>query len=492
MKAALNQPGVLIIEGTEVRDWRETLRKRVEGYQYTPQFKNQVWDGYWRPGSEPKYVKNNSWRMKVGRGLLARFCDDFPQVIVADHSPLPSALNFSSFDLGDLRDYQKRSLALIATERYGRIALATNAGKGAIIAIAAAAAVKAGYKVGIFCDEVSVFHALKEEVKKWAPETELGLVEAGRNDVPTQDVVLAMVPTLDRRRTQPDWSRWLHNIGMALLDEADRATATRWRKIIRKMPDNHFRIGFSGSFMAKDTSDTMLQEEIMGPVLIRVRNKELVERKISARPFVQLIPHTVRIPWIALSQWHNMGGAERRLWIYDQTVVYNDSRHELITQLLHPDEANAVVVNRIVHGENLAEILPDSVYLQGSDSKEHRLEVLERFKNGEFQNLITTKILDRGTNLLGHTVGLIFASGEGSDVQTLQRIGRGLRRGDGKEFLFLRDVIDRGHRYLERATKKRMLVYNEEDFDVRIIFPEDIGWGMSAHSPNKDREAASA
>ena len=77
-------------------------------------------------------------------------------------------------------------------------------------------------------------------------------------------------------------------------------------------------------------------------------------------------------------------------------------------------------------------------------------------------------ILDRGTNRLGHAIDIIFASGEGSSRQSLQRIGRGLRRTGGKEFLRLLDVIDQGHRYLHVAAKKRITLYHAEGFEVVI------------------------
>jgi superfamily II DNA or RNA helicase len=75
--------------------------------------------------------------------------------------------------------------------------------------------------------------------------------------------------------------------------------------------------------------------------------------------------------------------------------------------------------------------------------KEERISVLDDFQAGRVRVIVVTKILDRGTNRLGHTDDLIFASGEGSTTQTLQRIGRGLRRGGGKEFLRLVDIVDR-------------------------------------------------
>ena len=126
-------------------------------------------------------------------------------------------------------------------------------------------------------------------------------------------------------------------------------------------------------------------------------------------------------------------------------------------------------MRRIDHGSALEDTIPGSCFIDGSASKKFRREVLDDFEAGKFPVLIVTKILDRGTNRLGHATDLIFASGEGSRRETLQRIGRGLRRGGGKKDLRLHDIIDRGHKYLHSSATKRVRLYDREGFDVEIV-----------------------
>src|SRR5690606_758639 len=109
-----------------------------------------------------------------------------------------------------------------------------------------------------------------------------------------------------------------------------------------------------------------------------------------------------------------------------------------------------------------------------------RLEALEAFQRGEVHVLVVTKILDRGSNRLGTVADLIFASSEGSGTQVLQRLGRGLRRGNGKATLRLVDVMDvvdtkvkdkryaNAGGYLAAAAKRRLQVYATEKFEVRM------------------------
>lgn len=459
------------------------MRRWSEGAQFTPQFKRKVWDGYVYPGTF-----DHSARLTMGRGLLERALHDLNATIVGGPPAVPLiSLDARAPILADLRDYQKEALETIFRKKWGCIALATNAGKGAIIALAAKAISESLDRVLICCDEVSVFDALEEQIRKWAnlyPATiTAGLrVPPKPNDCP---IVLAMVPTLYRRIRKkiteivngkkkvryeclPEWKEWLEETRAVFLDEADKATSQSWQWLLRYLPNTDFRIGTSGTFPSEENLEELTIHETIGPILQKVRNIELVERGISARPTVEMCPYEQQIELPPRNEWREMDGPTRRLFVYEQGVVLNEERHRFIADLLEPDQPNAVVVNYLEHGRQLEQILPDSVFLSGDDPPEVRRAVLDRFKKGEFKTLIVSKILDRGTNDLGHAVGLIFASSQGSDRQTLQRIGRGLRRAGGKEFLFLKDIIDRGHKYLEKASKQRVVLYNEEGFDVRI------------------------
>lgn len=401
------------------------------------------------------------------RGFLSRILTELPVVVAVPpfipQIPPPHA--------PDLRDFQQEALRLIFEKRWGRIALPTNAGKGAVIASAAKHFAEHKMTALILCDEIAVFKALKEEVNKWSGMKPI-LVEAGAKDIPKRgSIVIAMVPTLLRRKDEA-WLNWFSLVEAVLLDEGDKASSKSWQDLVNRCENSHYRIAFSGTFMDGEVSPgELILSELIGPVMMRRKNADMIALGISAKPFVELIPFTQRIDTLDIPPgkvWGEMKGAERRAWVYDRGIVHNQERHQMIASLLHTDYANAIIINYIPHGKELEAIIPSSVFLSGSDVKERRDEVLDAFKRGVFQTLIVSKILDRGTNDLGHAAGLIFASSMGSDRQTLQRVGRGLRRTGGKQFLYLKDVIDRGHPFFDSQSRKRVMLYNEEGFEVTI------------------------
>ncbi|MEA2089595.1 MAG: DEAD/DEAH box helicase family protein [Thermoproteota archaeon] len=64
--------------------------------------------------------------------------------------------------------------------------------------------------------------------------------------------------------------------------------------------------------------------------------------------------------------------------------------------------------------------------------REERKEILDRFKAGRYRVIVTSQVLDEGVDVPDATVGLIL-SGTGSSREYIQRLGRILRKREGKQ-----------------------------------------------------------
>jgi superfamily II DNA or RNA helicase len=495
---------VSVFGDERLRLWQEQEKVMTPGAEWTQLYKKGKWDGWWRPGVVTKY--SDTWELRITRGLLPRVEAALGErlLVLPTKEEQAHILDFVQREeavWSTLRDYQQEAFLHAAGREWGRIAYATNAGKGAVIALLARYAARRNIPVLILCAEKAVFDALEGELDQWGRLTPFKL-KGGSTTTPLLlthahvPVTLAMVPSLTRRlnpkRTPPEevneWRAWAHTIGMVLLDEADQATAEGWQRILRATKRTRWRLGFSGSFPEAKTYEDWKLEESIGPVLSTIKNMELVARDISARPTVHVLRHDASYtlwPPPEWPTWRALSGPAKRLWAYDKGIVFNAVRHKIIRDLIRPSVPTAIVVNRLEHGHQLAAAIPGSVFLEGATTEPERLTQLEAFKRGEFSVLIVTKILDRGTNRLGFAEDIIFASGEGSTRQTLQRIGRGLRRHNGKQSLRLVDIVDmvstealdtgpRSTRfrkvaeYLATAVRQRLELYNSEGFEVVV------------------------
>jgi superfamily II DNA or RNA helicase len=74
-------------------------------------------------------------------------------------------------------------------------------------------------------------------------------------------------------------------------------------------------------------------------------------------------------------------------------------------------------------------LIPAITYLT---PKEERREILENFRKGKYNTIVTSQVLDEGIDVPDATVGYIL-SGTGSTRAYIQRLGRLLRKVEGKQ-----------------------------------------------------------
>ena len=70
-----------------------------------------------------------------------------------------------------------------------------------------------------------------------------------------------------------------------------------------------------------------------------------------------------------------------------------------------------------------------------------RKDFLERFRQGEYPVLVTSKVLNEGVDVPEANIGIVV-SGSGCTREHVQRLGRILRRAEGKEAVLYELVSD--------------------------------------------------
>ncbi|KKL09038.1 hypothetical protein LCGC14_2569870, partial [marine sediment metagenome] len=147
--ANLLSPVEVSITGPEeLLEWCEEQTLFVPGYKFTPRFKHKKWDGKYTPGKWCRAHSPGVWELRGSRGLIGRL----GQTHSVERSTrdkehwerLRSAVEhwalyhpkLAMFDTPE-RKYQEEAILRGLLTQWGRVALATNAGKGACIALCA-------------------------------------------------------------------------------------------------------------------------------------------------------------------------------------------------------------------------------------------------------------------------------------------------------------------------------------------------------------------
>jgi superfamily II DNA or RNA helicase len=85
--------------------------------------------------------------------------------------------------------------------------------------------------------------------------------------------------------------------------------------------------------------------------------------------------------------------------------------------------------NRLVHQISDEFLIPCITYLT---PKDERIEVLDAFREGKYKAVVTSRVLDEGVDVPDATRAVIL-SGTGSSREFIQRLGRILRKREGKK-----------------------------------------------------------
>jgi superfamily II DNA or RNA helicase len=99
-----------------------------------------------------------------------------------------------------------------------------------------------------------------------------------------------------------------------------------------------------------------------------------------------------------------------------------------------------------------------------------RQDIMERFRDGIYRVLVTSKVLNEGVDIPDASIGVIL-SGSGSAREFIQRLGRILRRGDNKQAI-LYEVIARETREERVSERRREPLSPAVDSDTPTLFPD--------------------
>ena len=379
---------------------------------------------------------------------------------------------------GELRDYQIEALEALRENGWrGIVALPTGSGK-TVIAIAALAEL---------AERTLIVTYTKEQMFQWADMLQkftnlrrehIGLYYGERKrlapiTVSTYQTAYRHIPRLAPLFTT------------LIIDECHHLPAERFRHIARNAFSLH-RIGLSATVVREDGKHVELFP-MLGGVVYHKQPGELSEQGFLA-PYriieekVELTPPERKeyLSYLEAYRRFAMGrrfeqllDLARRGDRYAQLALKAHARMRMVVQMsenklkkvreivskeLRRGSKILVFTQYVEQAKKLGEILGSPVLIGELDTATRR-RVLEDFKSGRSRVLVVTTVGDEGLDLPDANVG-ILVSGTGSRRQFVQRLGRLLRPGQGKEAR-LYEIIVKGTQEERQARRRKKLGLDE-------------------------------
>lgn len=277
----------------------------------------------------------------------------------------------------------------------------------------------------------------------------------------------------------------LNNTRAVVCDEAHRAGAESYWKVFHYLTNARVKVGLTGTLDKTKKISMAHIRGLFGKDLVKVTNKQMIERGVSARPHIRLVPIDEptdlepRIQATMMAKGYSQLPTADLLSYqiaYDLGVVHNEYRNRVVAELAYKasskldKQAVLIMVTSIEHGELIGEQLDklgaEYQFLQGKDDSATREKAIDDIVSGKLKIVIATKIFEAGIDIPNLKV-LILCDALKSYISVIQKIGRVLRVMPDKRDVFIFDIVDRTQNSLFKHAQDRVRYYKDEGFEVK-------------------------
>jgi superfamily II DNA or RNA helicase len=424
-------------------------------------------------------VPNSTWDPRIGAfRVLALYYSDVVRFLresdlefhdeVLDLPPCPELKSKAR-----LRDYQKEALrAWLGAGKRGVIVLPTGAGK-TIVAMAAISSVNA--PTVIVVPTIDLMEQWRTKLERDF-RVDVGVYGGGDNvlkpiTVATYDSAYLRAEELGNRFT------------LVVFDEVHHLPAPSYRQI-GELFASPFRMGLTATYIRDDEGHRILPR-LVGNVVYELETEDLAGTHLSnytlERIFVDLTSDEQRMYDENNEVFRNYL-KKRRIKLRSsqdfQRFIMRTGADPLARQaLLARNKALDIALNAnskiavlrgLLSGNSMKKTLIFTqhnklVYrisrellipaITHQTSKEERHEILRRFKSNDYTRIVTSRVLDEGIDVPDAALGVIL-SGTGSSREFIQRLGRLLRKKEGKKAKLV-ELVSRETKEMRISQRRR-------------------------------------
>lgn len=431
------------------------------------------WDGF------VKYI-SDSGRFKIG--LLPCIYNSAvklgEKVKIIDNRPHLGISPVIPKQCGELTLYprQREALEKILFNRVGNIPfnicagdLAVGFGKS-LLFCAIHQAFKRKLKTILLLNDADLFNQFKREIPPLLPGEDISFIQGSAKSNRFGNFNVAMVQSISRNLRQYQYS--LSTVDICLIDEADIIDNKTYKGVIEHLYNARVRIGLSGTiYMSNLKKDIVHNMNIKSFIGEKVDTVKLIDQMESGRATpvtVKMIP----LKWPVHSRDYQEQYQEV---ITDNPLAWKASWDRTMYNAKHKRFPMLIVTKFIDHCENLYKYYKeqnaklDNKYRIAfvHHKTANRKQILEDFRTGNIDILISTTIISRGKNFptlryLQNTASM------DSNEKSIQILGRLVRKHESKKRAYLDDFMFPGN-YLSRHGRHRKVYYQKEKLKVLII-----------------------
>ena len=363
---------------------------------------------------------------------------------------------------GWLRPYQREALEVFTKKTRGILHHVTGSGKGTM---ACALMVSIRVRWLFLVHRGTIILQTAERYRRLTGEN-CGVIGDGAWS--TDRVTFATFQSLWARFGEPKVMELLSGIEGVIFDECHVLPSKCHVSLARSMRNAYWRCGTSGTPLDRSDERSMLAVGLIGPVVHTFTAAEGEALGVLSRPVVRFVmcPQT----W-GRGAYYSRDGA-RYAALYRDLVARSVERDDLTIRIVKKATKPCLVfVKSLEHGRRLTHAISAAgfscMFIEGKTAQAQRIRLISALEEGHVDVVVATVSLQEGADIPELRSVVNTAAGR-SVIAALQRIGRGMRRAEGKTTFEVWDFYDLGST-LEGQAKARVRTMERAGHTVSLV-----------------------
>lgn len=417
-------------------------------------------------------TKEELYDVVIYSGLISRVLKEWNKKI--DIVATREKYNFSDQEISDvLRPHQKTIIEACLKNKRGIIKAATSSGKSFCIAELVRKLNKDRQKVLITVPTIDLLYQMKNDIENYfslnnLDKLDVGLVGDNKSDY--KDITIGIPNSLSKVEKTGEY---LRSIDALISDECHMAGNATYAVIIEQCTHRAISLGFSATPELQDGLDLLL-EGFFGPRICSISANEMIDKDIILNPTFYFYTAPKAFLPNKLNEFasniSNLSDGQRYKvlpQVYNHLIINNKGRNNLIInkakEEIKKNEGPIIIVVSKVKGEyNHAEVLQQLLMKEGFSfpiisgyvAKKKRESIITDLRESKIIGVIAgPKVLTAGISIPSLSA-LILAGAGKSDTEFIQRVGRVLRKKEGKTSPAVIDFIDQQYWFKNQSNSR--------------------------------------
>lgn len=271
-----------------------------------------------------------------------------------------------------------------------------------------------------------------------------------------------------------------------MFDECHHASAETWYNVAMKCKANR-RFGMSGSPIKNNELDDLRLMGATGDVLHVVESDVLIDAGACAKPRIAVIysenASGPEMPAEEVPYKASNGEIKiRRMQMpydraYNEAIIQGNEHNTTVIRaacwMVDRGRKTVILCRRKEHwralGERLEETGIEFRAVWGDTEVEERNAIKKQLESGRIKLVLASTVWDEGEDVPGISA-MIYAEGIKANTSAVQRVGRGMRRKEGENDVWIVDIVPTSHPTLRDHGMKRVKIWEQEGYEVVPVY----------------------